>query len=135
MNGTWKYEPVHNAGWSTGQPYAKDAPWGNVNVIPSAAYLNHINLRSAGGPVQALFYMDTSVRPGNNSSDTMIPGIAKFVGDKNFGPFSIDCMPRVSRVECSCEFGCDCKEQCANNKVDKCPCKDIACKTKWVQID
>ena len=131
----WNYKAPLNGGLYTGEPFLKDAPWRNFPAVPSAAYMTNVNLRSANPPPQALFFMAASIRPGNNS-DNQLPGIAKFTGDKNFGPFSsILCMPCIKKVECSCGYDCECKELCSDNKVGSCPCKSSACPTKWVQID
>lgn len=85
-------KPSLNGGLYTGEPYLKNAPWANVPVVPCAAYMNHINLRSANPPPNALFQMQPNVRPGN-STDPQIPGVTRFVGDSNFGPFNFTCVP------------------------------------------
>ena len=129
--------PPLNGGLYTGEPFYENAPWRNFPVSPTSAYLNHVNLRSANPPVQAIFQMQQANRPGNTDSDPQMPGVARFVGDSKFGPFSsIMCMPCLKKVECSCENNCDCKSLCTQNKVDKCPCKDSSeTMTKWIKID
>lgn len=132
----WEYEPELNGGWFTGAPFHENAPWRSFPVLPAAAYLNNVNLRSANPPAQALFLMQTSYRPGNTDTDPGMPGVTKFVGDKNFGPFAgILCMPCVKKVGCTCGYECDCKELCSDAKVEKCPCQMGGCPTKWVKID
>jgi hypothetical protein len=129
-------QPPLNGGLYTGEPFHPNAPWRNFPVIPTASYMNHVNLRSANPPIQALFLMDSGVRPGNNSSDPSMPGVVRFTGDKNFGPFSsILCMPCLKKIECSCGYDCDCKELCNDNKNDSCACKTNKCPTKWIPID
>lgn len=126
--------PPLNGGLYTGEPFLPNAPWRNFLVIPTAPYLNHVNLRSANPPLQALFQMQTTYRPGNSME--AMPGVPKFTGDKNFGPFSsILCLPCIKKIECSCGYECDCKELCSNNKTTDCPCKSNKCPTKWVPID
>lgn len=84
--------PKLNGGLYTGQSFIKDAPWANIYVHPSSAYMTNINLRSAGPPISALFQMNVGYRPGNNS-DTIIEGINTFIGNENFGPFNFRCIP------------------------------------------
>lgn len=116
--------PPLNGGLYTGEPFLENAPWRNYPVIPSTAYLNHVNLRSANPPMQAIFQMGAHVRPGNNDSDPVIPN-AKFVGSSNYGPFSsLMCTPCIKRVGCTCGYDCA-KSSCP---VDGCP-------YKWVEID
>ena len=133
----WNYQPPLNGGLYTGEPFQKDAPWRAFPVLPMGAWMNNVNLRSANPPLQALFVVDSQVRPGNNSTDTpSVSGIARFTGDKKFGPFSsILCMPCIKKVECNCEFECPCKELCCDNKTEKCPCKTDGCPIKWIPID
>ena len=66
----------HNAGLYTGEPFEKNAPWANVKVRPTAAYLNHVNLLTAQPPVEALYQMQYGYRPGNNTDDR-IPGLKR----------------------------------------------------------
>ena len=87
-------------------------------------------MRSANPPMQALFQIPTNYRPGNSDSDLEtcgLPGIVRFKGDKNFGPFSsIMCMPCVKKQGCTCETGCS-----GHNK----DCPNLGCPIKWVPID
>jgi hypothetical protein len=85
-------KPALNGGLYTGEPYLPNAPWANVPVVPCAAYMTHMNLRSANPPPNALFQMQPNVRPGN-STDPQMPGVTRFVGDSNFGPFNFMCVP------------------------------------------
>lgn len=55
-----------NGGWFTGEPFAKDATYGNVEVIPDAGYMIHYNLASAKPPTAALYQYPGGIRPGNN---------------------------------------------------------------------
>lgn len=64
-----------NGGLYTGEPFEKNAPWGNVPVIPDVDYMTHQNLRSANPPKQALVQYPGGVRPGNN--DQKMPGVVK----------------------------------------------------------
>ena len=63
-----------NGGLYTGEPFAKDAGYANVPVLPCSAYWNYQNLRTALPPVQALFQIQSQYRPGNNT-DPLIPGV------------------------------------------------------------
>lgn len=126
--------PPLNGGLYTGEPFKPDAPWRAFPVIPCTGYLTHVNLRSANPPIQALFQQGADYRPGNNSSDLDcgIPGVARFNGDSNFGPFSgIRCMPCLKKVDCSCGFDCPCKEKHQGG----CPCKSGGCPIKYIPID
>lgn len=84
--------PALNGGLYTGQHFVKDAPWATVPVRPTSAFMTHMNLRSANPPVHALFQLQAGYRPGNNSDDPM-PGVVRFKGDQNFGPFNFMCTP------------------------------------------
>ena len=90
-------DPKLNGGLFTGEAFLENAPWGNVPVRPTAAYMTNVNLRTADPPVQALFQMQGGYRPGNNSDDAM-PGIVAFTGNENFGPFNFACIPCFKRV-------------------------------------
>ena len=59
-------KPDLNGGLYTGEPFHKNAPYGNVPVIPDTGYLIHYNLRSANPPVPALYQYPGGNRPGNN---------------------------------------------------------------------
>ena len=130
MSQSWKYQPPLNGGHYTGEPFLENAPWRAFPVVPCTAYMNHVNLRSADGPVQSLFQFPANIRPGNSSTDTDtcgLPGIAKFDGNKNFGPFStILCQPCVKKQGCTCETGC------GGHQKD---CPSIGCQIKWIPID
>lgn len=116
-----------NGGLYTGQPFKEDAPWRNFPVVPCTAYLNHVNLRSANPPMQAMFQMGPNVRPGNNSSDCQMPGAVQFAGDKNFGPYSsIMCVPCIKKQ------GCTCEHDCGGHNTE---CMELGCPIKWVPID
>ena len=65
-------EPSLNGGWFTGEPFHKGAEYGNVYVVPSSAYWNSENLKSANPPPQALSQIQNGYRPGNNT-DLEIP--------------------------------------------------------------
>jgi len=84
-------EPTLNGGLYTGQPFSNNAPWANVPVRPTSAYMTHMNLRSANPPLGALFQLQAGHRPGNNSDDAM-PGVKQFIGNENFGPFDFMCV-------------------------------------------
>ena len=87
-------EPALNGGLYTGEPFIKNAPWANVPVRPTAAYMTRMNLQSANPPIQALFQIQHGNRPGNNTDD-MIPGIKPYYGTSNFGPFNFGCIPCI----------------------------------------
>jgi len=121
--------PPLNGGLYTGEPFKPDAPWRAFPVVPCTAYMNHVNLRSANPPIQALFQTGANVRPGNNDSDNNecpVTWTAKFAGDKNFGPFSsIQCMPCFKQKGCTCEHNC-------SGHTGEC---GQGCPIKWVPID
>ncbi len=84
--------PALNGGLYTGEKFLDGAPWANVPVRPTSAYMTNVMLRSANPPVKALFQMQAGYRQGNNTDDP-IPGLVAFTGDKNFGPFNFPCLP------------------------------------------
>jgi hypothetical protein len=90
--------PQHrtNGGLYTGKPAA--GSWGSVPVIPDEIYLNHVNLKSANPPVNALTQFTNGIRPGNNmpqfpnihafskKHDIICTGATKSYDTKNFDP-------------------------------------------------
>jgi hypothetical protein len=66
-----------NGGLYTGEPFKKGAPWANVPVRPTAAYMTNINLRSANPPTLALYQLQAGYRPGNNTDD-YLEGLGQF---------------------------------------------------------
>lgn len=98
--------PALNGGLFTGQPFQEGAPWANVPVRPTSAYITNVALRSANPPVQALFQLQSGFRPGNNSDD-MMPGVVAFTGDKNFGPFNFACVPCFKPVKIEQKSPCE----------------------------
>lgn len=60
--------PRLNGGLYTGEPFRRDAPWGNIPVVPDAALLQRDTLLSAGPPpgVVGIQYA-SDARPGNNT--------------------------------------------------------------------
>lgn len=62
-----------NGGLYTGEPFAPNAPWGNVPAIPDASYLINHSLRSAKPPPEAIYQYPGHERPGNNQAK--MPGI------------------------------------------------------------
>jgi hypothetical protein len=55
-----------NGGLYTGEPFLKNAPWGNVPVIPDTTYMINLNLMSADPPSDALYQYPGGNRLGNN---------------------------------------------------------------------
>ena len=99
--------PKLNGGLFTGCSFAQNAPWANVPVRPSSAYMTNVTLRSANPPIQALYQMQSGFRPGNNTDDSM-PGVMAFIGNETFGPFDFACLPcmkahQVSMKNESCD--------------------------------
>lgn len=90
--------PALNGGLYTGEKFLDGAPWANVPVRPTSAYMINQTLRSANPPIQALFQLQSGFRPGNNSDDPMT-GVLAFTGDHNFGPFNVPCLPCFKREE------------------------------------
>jgi hypothetical protein len=54
-----------NGGLYTGEPFAKEAKWGNVPVIPEA-HVYAQNLESANPPPYGAAQIPSYTRPGNN---------------------------------------------------------------------
>lgn len=84
-------EPSLNGGLYTGKPFAPNAPWGNVPVVPDTGYMIHYNLRSANPPPGAIYQYPGSIRPGN--SYTHMYGIQKYDDDR----FNIYCAKPESK--------------------------------------
>lgn len=80
-----------NGGLYTGEPFAKDAPWGNVPVIPDTDYMTHVNLRSARPPIQALFQYPGNTRPGNNYQENI--GHVPYENKDFNRPYNFSCIP------------------------------------------
>ena len=95
--------PKLNGGLYTGEPFAKDAPWGNVPVIADIDYMVHYNLRSANPPIEALYQYPGTVRPGNNWQQ--MTGLGKPNG------YDFICTPCIKKKEC----------YAANGEVVECP--------------
>lgn len=93
--------PALNGGLYTGEPFAKDAPWANVPVVPDTAYLIHYNLRSANPPTEALYQYPGYTRPGNNTLNMI--GVVPSKGPYNMR--FIEHVPGVTDCACSkCKF-------------------------------
>jgi hypothetical protein len=91
--------PKLNGGLYTGEPFMKDAPWGNTYVRPTSSYMINQNLRSSSiVPVSGLFQMPVNYRPGNNTCDNPM-GISDFIGDESFGPFNFKCTPCFKKIK------------------------------------
>ena len=64
------YQPIPtaspNGGHYTGEPFAKDAAYGSVDVKPDAFFMNSQTLKSASPPPGALHQATDTKRPGNN---------------------------------------------------------------------
>lgn len=86
--------PALNGGLFTGEKFEDGAPWATVPVRPTSAFMNHMTLRSANPPPQAIYQMQAGYRPGNNTDDSM-PGVMAFTGSEGFGPFDFACIPCV----------------------------------------
>ena len=67
-------KPSLNGGLYTGEPFAKNAPYANVPVIPDVGYMIHYNLRSANPPPGAIYQYPGNIRPGNNHQ--VMPGVS-----------------------------------------------------------
>ena len=58
--------PKVNGGLYTGEPFAKNAPWGNIHIPPTTHHYINEGLRSANPPPGAITQYPHYVRPGNN---------------------------------------------------------------------
>lgn len=75
----YEYRPKLNGGLYTGEPFTKNAPWGNVPFKPETGSLLQEALPSANPPPLATFhYPSANHRPGNNTPD--LPGIVECHG-------------------------------------------------------
>jgi hypothetical protein len=68
-------KPTLNGGLYTGEPFAKNAPYANIPVVPDTGYMIHYNLRSANPPPEAITQYPGTTRPGNNFQE--MPGVTK----------------------------------------------------------
>lgn len=89
-----------NGGLYTGEPFQTGAPWANVPVIPSSDYMNHVNLRSANPPIQALFQFPGNTRPGNNTQTN--PGHIPHPEGGNFTCIPCEKLKTATRPPCMC---------------------------------
>jgi len=105
---TYEYKPKLNGGLYTGEPFLKDAPWGNFPIKPETGQYINQNLTSANPPPLAQYhYPSAEHRPGNNEPE--LPGIVKC---PNYGFYAIE----DERV-----FSKDCLTYCAlNPKINNC---------------
>ena len=123
---TWTYVPppprALNGGLYTGEPFAKDAPWANVPVVPDVDYMTNVNLRSAHPPTQALYQYPGNTRPGNNFQANT--GLQQYTGDRGFtAPYNFSCIPCANMKE---NVTCKCKNISfiSGNEYNKCTCAD-----------
>lgn len=75
----YEYKPKVNGGLFTGEPFEKNAAWGNFPCKPETGSLLQHALPSANPPPLATFhYPSANHRPGNNTPD--LPGIQECNG-------------------------------------------------------
>lgn len=84
-------ERALNGGLFTGEPFQKDAEWGNFPSVPASAIQNHVNLKSANPPNMALYHMQVGYRPGNNT-DPVMPGIVNMKYGAEYSPYKLQCI-------------------------------------------
>lgn len=121
-----------NGGLYTGEPFIKNAPYGNFPVIPNTDYMTNINLRSANPPLEALYQYVGNTRPGNNFQENI--GLINTMSAEGFNMnHNFKCIP--SKLikplnECKCinkSFG-----NISGNEINNCECsKNI----KYLQVD
>lgn len=92
-------KPSHNGGLYGGAPFATNAPWANVPVIPDVDTYIHKNLRSANPPPMATTQYPGNVRPGNNYQE--MPGVKTY--DQSFGNLQVN-VPEPSEGT-TCSYG------------------------------
>ena len=146
-------KPKLNGGLYTGEPFK--GPWGNVPVIPDAAYLTYVTQRLSTDnvPTASLYQMQAPCRSGNNSY-YQIPGVEHYVGDEKFGKFDLFCVPSVCgegkkqvveydcRDKCQCmtnDCGCGaCQSMSGSDPAfyskNECICKSEPIPVKYIQI-
>jgi hypothetical protein len=91
----YQYTPKLNGGLYVGEPFKKDAPWGNFPIKPETGSLINKNLKSANPPPLAQYhYPGAEHRPGNNTPE--LPGIVQ-CGDYGFYAINDD---RVFSKDC-----------------------------------
>ena len=73
--------PSLNGGLYTGEPFAKNAPWGNKPVTADVTAYTNENLRGANPPPGAINQYPGQVRPGNNVQ--AMPGVNQYNPDAN----------------------------------------------------
>lgn len=81
--------PQLNGGLYVGEPFAKDAPWGNVQVTPDAGAMNLITLSTAGPAPYGRYHLPGGgLRPGNNT-----PVIPEAWSTKRVNDIGLICIP------------------------------------------
>lgn len=121
-----------NGGLYTGEPFVKNAPYGNFPLIPNTDYMTNINLRSANPPVEALYQYVGNTRPGNNFQEN--PGLINTQGANGFNKnHNFKCIPSKlikPLTKCNCinkNLG-----NISGNEIEYCECsKNI----KYINVD
>jgi hypothetical protein len=121
--------PSLNGGLYTGQPFQKDAPWGNVPVTPDATPMIHDNLRRGNTPPFQAIYQYPGTRQGN--SKVHWKGLHRYEGTAiNSGPFHIYCAPCHPPHD---KDACYCEDICPNAQTAL--CNSTKCVRKPKQTD
>jgi hypothetical protein len=107
-----------NGGLYTGEPFAKDALYANVPVLPAAAYWANENLKSSVNvPQQAFYQLQGDFRPGNNSTDPIMPELEN-IPNLNGKCINAICENKgyINDLNSSCV-----KNNCTNKKIAPSP--------------
>lgn len=91
------YKPPLNGGLYTGEPFEKNAPWGNIPINPDVDYLIPIGLSLGNPPKDAFCQFPGTMRPGNNYQN-MQPCVKKQNGiNCNEPPFDAEKVVRFNK--------------------------------------
>lgn len=84
--------PSLNGGLYTGEPFQKEAPWGNVPITPDSGVIMFNHLPSSS-PLEARYMMPGGgIRPGNN-----MPILQKGYQLKMIDDLNMTCVPESNR--------------------------------------
>lgn len=79
MKSLENYVPPLNGGLYTGEPFEKNAPWGNIPINPDVDFIIPIGLSLGNPPKDAFCQFPGTTRAGNNHQN-MTPCMKKQIG-------------------------------------------------------
>lgn len=79
MKSMENYVPPLNGGLYTGEPFVRNAPWGNIPINPDVDFIIPIGLSLGNPPKEAMCQFPGYTRAGNNHQ-SMKPCVKKQIG-------------------------------------------------------